>query len=42
MLSVDGRLRLNHLVKSLIKVKVENKCKISVQDFCESKCSVDL
>ena len=38
---MDERLRLSHLVKSLLNVKVENKCKISVQDFCESKCSID-
>ena len=42
MLSVDGRLRLGHLVSSLVDVKVENKYKISVQDFYESECNVDL
>ena len=42
MLNVDGRLSLSHLVKSFVDAKVKNKCKISVQDFCESKCSVDL
>ena len=41
MLSVDRKLRSSHFVKSLVDVKVKNKCKISVQDFCESKCSID-
>ena len=41
MLNIDGRLRLVHLVQSLVNMKVKNKCKISVQDFCESKCCVD-
>ena len=39
---MNGRLRLSHLVKSLVDVKVENKCKISMQDFSESRCNVDL
>ena len=41
MLSVDERLRLSHLVKSRVDVKIKNKYKINVQDFCESEYSVD-
>ena len=41
MLSVDEKLRLSHLLKSLVEVKVENKEKISMQDFYELKCRID-